>query len=184
MSEQGERLFRFVAQQVSHTEGSHSLNRFAKLMVIGQLKEKGFEDIRNSNTEEVFDSEWIFAGYFNLLVRFSFLSSAKKFVWDFGSGNVVGKSVGETFISSKGRHSKWVGDGAEKRWEENNISGVVLVGMGEDDSFQFLYITKEEFLKIGKDKLICKPDSVKEWEDNWKNLVIQKSFFSELGAGQ
>ena len=176
-----EAMIRFLAMSMTNHKGPESLNRFAKLLVIGQMKDKGFEDSRNSNVKEVFDRDYICTGHFNALVRFSFLNASNRFCWDFASGNVVGKSTGEnTFVSSKGRRSKWVGKGAEKNWKEKNITCVIMIGLDDKNDLRFYYLTKAEFLSLEQDKIIMKPDERPEWEKAWDNLLLQHTFSSML----
>ena len=187
MSEtRGERLLRSMAVAMTGSKGSDSLNRLAKLLVVGELRSKGFEDARNAELPELFKRTYVCGGHFNFLVRFSFLSDNLTFIWDFASGNVVGKSTGEgSYISSKGRHSKWVGDGAERNWVEDNIGGVVLVGLDSNDDLCFYFLTRGEFLELGQDRIIVRPGeggNPLSWETNWKNLTFQPTFASVLSG--
>lgn len=176
-------LIKETAHKSTGTDGVDALNRLAKKMVINEMGLKGFHDSRNEKDEEIFNRPYVCAGYFNLLVRFSFLGFYDKFTWDFASGNVVGRPINDSYISSTGRHSKWVGNGAEKNWAENNINGVVLVGVAYSSPFwRYYYLSKEEFFSLGKDKLICRPEQIASWSDSWISLQHEKTFSSELGA--
>ncbi len=176
-----EKLLRSLAPVMTGTKGADAYNRFAKLAVVGALKDKGFEDGRNSDLAELYKKAYVCAGNFNLLVRFSFLNAVGSFIWDFASGVSVGKSMGEkTYASSKGRYSKWVGKGAEKNWRDLNITGMVLVGLDGNDEIRFYYVGREEFLDLGKDRLIVKPNGRPEWEEAWSNLQFEQTFSSVL----
>jgi len=184
MSEtRGERLIRILASGITKTQGSDSLNRLAKLLVVGNMAKKGFADKRNSDLDELFKSSCVFCGHFNVLVRFSNLSEVGRFTWDFASGNVVGKSTGEdTYISSKGRHSKWVGEGAEKNWEAANITGLVLVGLDAEDNPRFYLLTRDQFLALDTDRVIIRPNEHPDWEAAWDGLQLEQNFSSMFGS--
>src|SRR5437870_10939495 len=120
-------LVRQIAQLLTGHRGSEAFNRFAKQLVIGDAKGKGFIDQRNSHMEAVYEREYVILGHFNIITRFSFATESGRFVWDFGSGVSEGQKL-SGHASSKGRHSNWVGDSALRYWEERNVTGVVLVG--------------------------------------------------------
>jgi hypothetical protein len=170
---------RQIAQLVTTHKGSEALNRFAKMLVIGSAKDKGFSDSRNENMNEVFDREFVSLGYFNLLTRFSFANDANRFTWDFASGVTEGQKL-SGFASAKGRHSKWVGDGAAKYWEEQNVSGVVLLGMEAD--LHFYYLSREQFLLLNQDRISARvgDSALVEWEQAWDQLKFQQTFDSIL----
>src|SRR5262245_30721635 len=120
-----------LAEVITGTDGSDSLNRLAKLIVIGELKRRGFVDGRNDSLKEVFKEPFVYAGTFNLLVRSSLLRD-RTYVWDFAGGISEGAKLGQGDIpeynSSTGRRSKWVGGNAVSNWDKFLIAGVVLVG--------------------------------------------------------
>lgn len=180
-------LIRRMARLLTGHEGSESLNRFARQLVIGAARLKGFEDAQNRDLRAVYDRPHVLLGHFAVLTRFSFVSEAGKYIWDFASGVSEGQKL-DGVASSRGRISKWVGDGAKKNWEEHNITGVVLVGMGAD--VQFFYMTKEEFLLRGEDRIVAKWEhgnephdfDLQRWSKAWDGLVFQQSFGSLMGG--
>jgi hypothetical protein len=176
-------LVRKMAIVLTGHHGAESLNRFAKQLVIGAARDKGFEDRQNNDLKAVYELPWVRLGHFNLLTRFSFMGPGGSFVWDFGGGVTEGQKLGG-FASSKGRTSKWIGDGAKKIWEENNLTGVVLVGLNDD--VQFFYVDRDEFLALDSDRLSFKVGSeeLERWSKAWVALVFQQTFGSILGGGE
>jgi hypothetical protein len=162
-------------------QGSESLNRLAKQLVVGSAREKGFVDQQNNDMNAVYELPYVRLGHFNVLTRFSFLSDSGRFKWDFGGGITEGKAL-SGFASSKGRSSVWVGKGAGKHWNELGITGVVLVGFMYSD-VEFYYIPKDEFLALDTDRLSYKADSpiIAEWKSKWEKTVFQPTFESLLG---
>jgi hypothetical protein len=179
-------LLRRMAQLLTGHKGSEALNRFGKLLVVGAARNKGFEDKQNDNVRDLFDHPWVRLGHFSLLTRFSF-KEGKRYQWDFASGVSEGQHL-DGFASSKGRMSKWVGTGAKKLWEENGITGVVLVGMAED--VEFFYVGKDEFLAMDKDRLsfvvdgLASSEELVRWKHAWEELVFQPTFGALLGGGE
>lgn len=167
-----------IAERITGCKGSIALNRFAKSLVIGAAKEKGFEDKQNDSLSAVYERPYVVLGYFNVLTRFAAISDSGRFKWDFASGVTEGKKL-SGYASSKGRHSQWVGEGAEKLWKEQNISAVVLIGFADGD-IRFFYVSREEFLKIGEDRLSFKAtdDQLTIWEKAWADLQFQPTFES------
>jgi hypothetical protein len=180
MSTKTSDAIKFLAKVLTGHQGSEALNRLAKQLVCGAAKSKGFWDHSNDSLQDVYDRDWVVLGSFNVLTRFSFPTGYGSFSWDFAGGVSEGKAL-SGYASSKGRHSKWVGDGARKLWEELNITGVVLVGF--DEEISFYYLTAEEFHALDKDRLLYKPDSPQlvQWAKNWDQLLFQPTFASLMG---
>jgi len=172
-----------MAQFLTGHKGPESLNRFAKQLVVGAVRDKGFEDHQNDDLKSVYECPWVRLGHFNVLTRFSFLQGHGTFVWDFAGGVTEGQKLGG-FASSKGRTSKWVGDGAEKVWKEDNLTGVVLVGVNADVTFY--YIARDEFLALDKDRLSYKlgSEELERWSKAWDELIFQQTFGSMMGGGE
>jgi hypothetical protein len=176
-------LVRNIAKFLTRHQGTESLNRFAKQLVVGAVGLKGFEDHQNDDLKSVYDCAWVRLGHFNMLTRFSFLESGGSYSWDFAGGVSEGQKL-SGFASSKGRTSKWVGDGAKKLWEADKLTGVVLVGMNDDALF--FYLNRDEFLALDKDRLTYKADSEEliRWSKAWDALVFQPTFGSLMGGGE
>jgi hypothetical protein len=176
-------LVRRMAKFLTGHKGTESLNRFAKQLVIGAVRDKGFEDRQNENLKDVYECPWVRLGHFNVLTRFAFMQAGGLFVWDFGGGVSEGQKLGG-FASSRGRVSQWVGDTAKKVWEEHNVKGVVLVGLNDDVSF--FYVSRDEFLALDSDRLSYKVDSetLQIWKKAWGDLVFQQTFGSLMGGGE
>jgi len=175
-------LVRKLAMFLTGHKGNEALNRLAKQLVIGAVKDKGFTDHQNDNLPEVYERPYVVLGHFNVLTRFSIASDAGRFSWDFASGISDGQRLAG-FASAKGRSSHWVGDGAEKLWKELNIAGAVLVGLYDGD-IRFFYIDKEEFFSLGTDRINPKTDSenLVVWEENWNRLTFQQTFAGIFGS--
>jgi len=173
-------VIRNIAKVLTGHSGTESLNRFAKQLVCGACKAKGFWDHSNDQMQAVYEREWVMLGTFNVLTRFSFKSSSGSFSWDFGGGVSEGVAL-SGFASKRGRHSNWVGDGAKRVWEEANVTGVVLVGFDIDISFY--YIQRDEFLALNKDRLVYRDSSepLLKWAKDWEALVFQPTFSSLMG---
>jgi hypothetical protein len=174
-------LVRKVAQLLTGHKGSEALNRFAAQLVIGAARDKGFVDKQNENMVEVYKLPFVRLGHFNVLTRFSFESDAGRYTWDFASGVTEGQKL-SGYASSKGRQSKWLGDGAKKTWEVDNITGVVLVGFSEGD-VQFFHLTRDEFLARDEDRINLKAGApnLLLWAEAWRKLEFQPTFASFMG---
>lgn len=175
-------LVKKLAVVLTGHQGSESLGRLAKQLVIGSAASKGFRDKQNDNLPEVYERPYVILGYFNALTRFSIESDAGRFKWDFAGGISDGQKL-SGYASAKGRHSQWVGDGAEKVWKENNVTSVVLVGLADGD-IRFFFIDKVEFLGLGHDRLSYKTDdpTLSRWETAWKELTFQQTFEGIFGG--
>jgi hypothetical protein len=173
-------MIKNVAKVLTGHSGNEALNRFAKQLVCGACKAKGFWDHSNDSLQDVYERDWVMLGTFNVLTRFSFKNEAGSYSWDFGGGVVEGKAL-SGFASKKGRHSNWVGDGAKKVWEEFNVTGVVLVGFDED--IEFFYLPASEFLALEKDRLVYRGGSTQllNWAKAWDALMFQPTFSSLMG---
>jgi hypothetical protein len=177
-------LVRKMAMTLTGHKGPESLNRFAKQLIIGAVKDKGFWDKSNDLMTEVYERPFVVLGSFNALSRFSFLNDRGSYVWDFAGGVEVGQKL-SGFASNTGRHSNWVGDGAKKAWEEQNVTCVILVGFHSSD-VEFFHIERDAFLALGVDRLNLKKDSPQaiQWKKSFEDLVLQPTFGSLLGVSQ
>lgn len=174
-------LVKKMAMVLTGHKGNESLQRFAKQLVIGACVDKGFTSKENENMQEVYELPWVRLGHFNSLVRFCFQNEHRSYSWDFAGGIAEGSKL-SGYASNRGRHSNWVGDGAKKDWEEHNVTGVVLIGMHEED-IEFFYIPRDEFLALNRDRILLKRDceQLKVWAKAWIDLQFQPTFSSILG---
>ena len=63
------------------SDDDKALEQFSKLLVIGELKDKGIEDLRNIDSNEVFKREYLYIYDYEVAVYASFLNAADCFVW-------------------------------------------------------------------------------------------------------
>src|SRR3972149_4324014 len=94
-------FIRKMAQVLTGHHGTEALNRFAKQLVVGACKDRGFWDKSNDSMQEVYERPYVVLGHFNVLTRFSFISETGAYLWDFGSGVSEGQKL-SGYASSKG----------------------------------------------------------------------------------